>query len=169
MRTWNQLDPAKNLIVWLIFSGIFYWYAWINSQFFADVRSPEAPVEIPPLDTLESKKDFIKEVFLVDMPDDFYDLWSVAKSLNSEHPSGKAIIFMVFISIYGILVVSAAFECAGFTLIGPYDILASKIEQTKKLTKSDFLTHCRYFYDPPEFQTVLKGDDDEQLHIGYYR
>lgn len=34
---------------------------------------------------------------------------------------------------------------------------------------SQYLIHWRYFRDPPEFQTVLKGDDKFGYHIGYFR
>ena len=29
--------------------------------------------------------------------------------------------------------------------------------------------HYRYFYDPPEFLTVLKGEAESGFHIGYFR
>lgn len=31
------------------------------------------------------------------------------------------------------------------------------------------MLHWRYYYDPPEFLTVIKGDDEKQFHIGYFR
>lgn len=39
------------------------------------------------------------------------------------------------------------------------------------MSKSDpeYLIHWRYYRDPPEFQTVLKGDDKTGYHIGYFR
>lgn len=33
----------------------------------------------------------------------------------------------------------------------------------------EFLVHWRYFRDPPEFQTVLKGNEKSGYHIGYFR
>ena len=29
--------------------------------------------------------------------------------------------------------------------------------------------HWRYFYDPPEFLTVLSGEEKSGLHVGYFR
>ena len=52
-------------------------------------------------------------------------------------------------------------------LVGPYDILAGKTFQTPEDSGSLCL-HYRYFRDPPEFVTVLKGDDSVGLHVGYY-
>ena len=54
----------------------------------------------------------------------------------------------------------------GLTLVGPYDILAGK---HKKATNPCYLRHWRYYYDPPEFMTVIRGDDKKQFHFGYYR
>ena len=53
-------------------------------------------------------------------------------------------------------------------LVGPYDILSGKKFKTTEDSGSLCL-HYRYFCDPPEFVTVLKGDDSVGLHIGYYR
>ncbi|CAH2063079.1 unnamed protein product, partial [Iphiclides podalirius] len=35
--------------------------------------------------------------------------------------------------------------------------------------KNLYLIHWRYFYDPPEFQAVLKKKGNSEFHIGYYR
>lgn len=53
-------------------------------------------------------------------------------------------------------------------LVGPYDILSGKKFKTTE-NSSSLCLHYRYFCDPPEFVTVLKGDDSVGLHIGYYR
>ena len=63
---------------------------------------------------------------------------------------------------------SDALKDLNLELVGPYDILAGKQFQTMENSASLCL-HYRYFYDPPEFVTVLKGDDNVGLHIGYYR
>jgi hypothetical protein len=31
------------------------------------------------------------------------------------------------------------------------------------------LRYWRYYYDPPEFQTLLRGDEKSQYHMGYFR
>lgn len=46
--------------------------------------------------------------------------------------------------------------------------ILGKFDNNKKST-SECLIHWRYFRDPPEFQTVLKGDDKFGYHIGYFR
>ena len=36
--------------------------------------------------------------------------------------------------------------------------------------KHDYKLHSRYFYDPPEFQTILSITNSESLlHFGYFR
>lgn len=52
-------------------------------------------------------------------------------------------------------------------LVGPYDVLMDRKFKTRDENEGLCL-HYRYFYDPPEFVTVLKGDDSLGFHIGYY-
>lgn len=72
------------------------------------------------------------------------------------------------------LIVSKRFQLGavkdtlGLQLVGPFDILAGANRNTKN-PQPNFHLHWRYFYDPPEFQTVLKGSEDTQHHMGYYR
>lgn len=47
-------------------------------------------------------------------------------------------------------------------MVGLYDLLLTNLE-------TDYKLYYRYFYDPPEFQTVLKGIDELMLHFGYFR
>lgn len=58
-------------------------------------------------------------------------------------------------------------------LAGPFDVLAGRFndlnEKTaKNLTADAFLVHYRYFYDVPEFQTVIVGKEIG-FHVGYLR
>lgn len=53
-------------------------------------------------------------------------------------------------------------------LVGPFDILAGAHKSAKN-PEPNFHLHWRYYYDPPEFQTILKGSEDSQYHMGYYR
>ena len=39
-------------------------------------------------DVCDSPREAIKKKFLVEMPEDFYEFWEFAKSLNSAAPSG---------------------------------------------------------------------------------
>ncbi|PSN42490.1 hypothetical protein C0J52_09790 [Blattella germanica] len=98
----------------------------------------------------EDEKDSIKQKFLVEMPDDFYSFWSFCKSLSLEKPED-------------------ALKDVGLQLVGPYDILSGKLKNVKHRKLSLYLIHWRYYFDPPEFQTVVKGDDTKQYHMGYFR
>lgn len=62
----------------------------------------------------------------------------------------------------------ALVSSVGLTLVGPYDILAGKHKKAKS-TDVNFSLHWRFFYDPPEFQTILVGDSKTQYHMGYFR
>ncbi|XP_076274246.1 histone PARylation factor 1 [Rhynchophorus ferrugineus] len=93
---------------------------------------------------------FIKQKFLVDMPSDFYAFWDFCKGLCPSEPEN-------------------ALKDVGLQLVGPYDVLAGKFYNIDEPSEADYLIHWRYFYDPPEFQTILKGDDKTGFHIGYFR
>lgn len=93
-------------------------------------------------------KTFIKKHFLLDLPQDFYAFWDFCKSLEPNNPC-------------------EALKKIDLKLVGPYDVLAgSFFNHTKK--PDEFLTHWRYYYDPPEFLTILKGNDRTGYHIGYF-
>ncbi|GLV35241.1 uncharacterized protein CBL_01610 [Carabus blaptoides fortunei] len=99
--------------------------------------------------TLEEKKQFIRKAFLVDMPDDFYLFWDFCKELSEHKPN-------------------EAFKSVGLILVGPYDVLQETFKVSVQNTDK-FILHWRYYYDPPEFQTVLKGADKSGFHMGYFR
>uniref|UniRef100_U3IAJ7 Microfibril associated protein 3 like n=1 Tax=Anas platyrhynchos platyrhynchos TaxID=8840 RepID=U3IAJ7_ANAPP len=84
------------------------------------------------------------------LPEDFYQFWKFCEELDPEKPS------------------DALVSSVGLTLVGPYDILAGKHKKAK-LTDVNFNLHWRFFYDPPEFQTILVGDSKTQYHMGYFR
>lgn len=62
----------------------------------------------------------------------------------------------------------ALISSIGLQLVGPYDILAGKHKKTKS-ADLNFNLHWRFFYDPPEFQTIIAGDSKTQYHMGYFR
>lgn len=64
--------------------------------------------------------------------------------------------------------VGALKDSLGLQLVGPFDILAGA-HKTSSNAQPNYHLHWRYFYDPPEFQTILTGCEDSQHHIGYYR
>ncbi|CAH1778007.1 unnamed protein product, partial [Owenia fusiformis] len=94
-------------------------------------------------------KESLKQKFLVDFPDDFFSFWEFCKALNPKHPED-------------------ALKGLDLKLVGPYDIIAEKHKQFKGTP--NYLLHWRFYYDPPEFQTVVFNEKDESLfHLGYFR
>ncbi|XP_014294926.1 histone PARylation factor 1 isoform X1 [Microplitis demolitor] len=100
--------------------------------------------------SLAAKKKIISELFLVEMPDDFYKFYDFCCSLSKDDPV-------------------SSLKSVDLKLVGPYDVLAGKIIKYSDDDKEKYLRHWRYFYDTPEFQTVLKGNDKDGLHYGYWR
>ncbi|XP_044763037.1 histone PARylation factor 1 [Coccinella septempunctata] len=96
----------------------------------------------------EYSRNYIKSKFLLEMPKDFYEFFSVCERLNPKDPS-------------------KALESIGLKLVGPFDVLCGKFCGIKKKSE-DYLIHWRYYFDPPNFVTVLKGDDKTGYHIGYF-
>ncbi|XP_071630509.1 histone PARylation factor 1 isoform X2 [Temnothorax longispinosus] len=93
----------------------------------------------------------IMDLFLVEMPDDFFKFYEFCKSISKDNPL-------------------SACKSVRLKLVGPYDVLDGKIKiSSSENDKEKYLTHWRYYYDPPEFQTIVKCDDKEGLHFGYWR
>ncbi|KAL0607353.1 Histone PARylation factor 1, partial [Plecturocebus cupreus] len=98
--------------------------------------------------------DLRKEVenhYKLSLPEDFYHFWKFCEELDPEKPADS---------------LSASL---GLQLVGPYDILAGKHKMKKKSTGPNFNLHWRFYYDPPEFQTIIIGDNKTQYHMGYFR
>ncbi|XP_054714326.1 histone PARylation factor 1-like [Uloborus diversus] len=97
-------------------------------------------------DSLNKKSGETVEDILKLMPPDFFDFWNFCSTINKAKPED-------------------AFAEIGFHLVGVYDLLAKKVPKTKTV-----YLHChwRYYYDPPEFQTIIKLDGDDLFHIGYF-
>ncbi|XP_045125839.1 histone PARylation factor 1-like isoform X4 [Portunus trituberculatus] len=100
-------------------------------------------------DSPEEARFSVEQKFLLEMPSDFFDFWECCTNINKEKPE-------------------EALLKAGLTLVGPYDVLTGKLKKIKERKVSHYVCHWRYYYDPPEFMTVIAGDKDE-FHIGYYR
>lgn len=94
---------------------------------------------------------FIREKFLVEMPGDFYRFWDFCKAQCKAEQRPEQIL-----------------EKFGLQLVGPFDVLAGKFEGADLFEPGDYLRHWRYFYDPPEFQTVFRKDNTG-IHYGYWR
>ncbi|CAL1540707.1 unnamed protein product [Lymnaea stagnalis] len=120
----------------------------------SSLDTEEDETEVAP-NSPEDVKQSIKDKYLVEMPADFYQFWDFCKSLKPGNPS------------------SALEKTLNVSLVGPFDILGKKhklITKNKHGRRPNFLLHYRYYYDPPEFQTVLiSKDDSSKFHLGYYR
>ncbi|XP_069600321.1 histone PARylation factor 1 isoform X3 [Ranitomeya imitator] len=91
----------------------------------------------------------VETLYKLTMPDDFYQFWTFCAGISPDEPC------------------DALNSSLGLQLVGPYDILSRKHKEAKSAI--NYNLHWRYFYDPPEFQTIIVGDSKTQYHIGYYR
>ncbi|XP_073834845.1 histone PARylation factor 1 [Musca autumnalis] len=105
-------------------------------------------------DNLLKSHEFIRHKFLVEMPPDFYAFWKFLEQLK---PNLKGEEILKYIE--------NQFQLLA---VGPFEFLAGKFNQAKLHEPGDYLRHWRFFYDPPEFQTVFvrKGSG---IHYGYWR
>lgn len=94
----------------------------------------------------------IHKLFLVKMPEDFFLFWDFAKTINHRKPCS-----------------AFAQGCLDWTLVGPYDVLSGLITDFHGFSKESLLRHCRFYFDPPEFQTVIVKKDAPKTHYGYFR
>nr|XP_020452831.1 histone PARylation factor 1 isoform X2 [Monopterus albus] len=92
----------------------------------------------------------VVQLYKLQMPEDLFHFWDFCKDLSPDNPRG------------------VLKDSLGLQLVGPFDILAGA-HKNSKIPQPNFHLHWRYFYDPPEFQTILQGSEDSQHHIGYYR
>uniref|UniRef100_UPI00398E78EB histone PARylation factor 1 n=1 Tax=Pristiophorus japonicus TaxID=55135 RepID=UPI00398E78EB len=98
----------------------------------------------------EELRQELEDLYKLPMPEDFYHFWEFCEELNPGNPC------------------EALKSSLGLRLVGPCDILAGKHKGTRN-PEPNYLLHWRYFYDPPEFQTVIIGDSETQHHLGYFR
>jgi len=102
----------------------------------------------------ENIKENIKQKFLVEMPEDFYEFYEFCKGVNKTSPR-------------------EALAAADLVLCGPYDVLGGRIPSNAPRASPLYLRHYRYYYDPPEFQTVItstdNSDNSKLSHLGYFR
>ncbi|XP_059031100.1 histone PARylation factor 1 isoform X2 [Mustela lutreola] len=102
----------------------------------------------------EVSSDLRKEIenhYKLSLPEDFYHFWKFCEELDPENPA------------------DSLSTSLGLRLVGPYDILAGKHKMKKKSSSLNFNLHWRFYYDPPEFQTIVIGDNKTQFHMGYFR
>ncbi|XP_033216876.1 histone PARylation factor 1 [Belonocnema kinseyi] len=115
----------------------------------SDSKIVEKDGKIDENSSSEDHQQEISKLFLTEMPQDFYQFYDFCKENSKENPA-------------------LALKIVDLKLVGPFDLLlGGKFSQIED--KGTILTHWRYFYDPPEFQTILKGNDKDGLHFGYWR
>ncbi|XP_058806817.1 histone PARylation factor 1 [Phymastichus coffea] len=115
----------------------------------ADVSSNNSIEDDNDEDLHSESAKLIRQIFLVNMPQDFYKFYDFCTEIKSSDPT-------------------TALKIADLKLVGPYDVLSGEIT-AKTPNQEKLLVHWRYYYDPPEFQTIVKGNDREGLHFGYWR
>ncbi|KAH8414136.1 hypothetical protein KR222_008802 [Zaprionus bogoriensis] len=105
-------------------------------------------------DNLCESNEFIRHKFLVEMPPDFYEFWEFVNSLKKDATKAAALQH-----------VESVFQ---LQLVGPFEFLAGKFHKAKIGEPGDYLRHWRFYYDPPEFQTVFVRPGTG-IHYGYWR
>ncbi|KAJ2950386.1 hypothetical protein O0L34_g8629 [Tuta absoluta] len=105
-------------------------------------------IKLPETITYHDKDDhsLLKELFLVEMPDDFFKFY---ECLQGDQNIEKTL------------------ANVNLQPIGPFELLLGKLPVLDD--KELYLIHWRFFYDPPEFQAVLKKKGKSEYHIGYFR
>lgn len=113
-----------------------------------DFQSVPSDLNLP----RDQAQELIQRLFLVKMPEDFFYFWEFAKTINHRKPC-------------------SAFSHAflDWNLVGPYDVLSGLITDFHGFSKENLLRHCRFYYDPPEFQTLIMKRDSNLTHYGYFR
>lgn len=108
-----------------------------------------AALKIQLAELVKDRPRFLRQMFYAIFQQEFYDFWEFCKTINADHPE-------------------KAFEQFGLKLVGPFDVLAGKFDNSPLYEPIEYLTHWRFFYDVPEFQTVLVKDQTE-IHYGYWK
>lgn len=85
-------------------------------------------------DNMSDAEKIIMDLFLVEMPIDFFQFYEFCKNISKDNPL-------------------LACKSVSLKLVGPYDVLDGKIKDFESASdKEKYLIHWRYYYDPPEFQ-----------------
>lgn len=95
-------------------------------------------------------REIIPYLFLLEMPEDFFHLYEFCENIREGDPLN-------------------ALKDLNLQLIGPYDVFREEFINGKVENKEALLRHWRYYYDPPEFQTVIRENGTDGLHFGYWR
>jgi hypothetical protein len=90
----------------------------------------------------------LRELYGFDFPEDFFRFWEFVNRLHPLEPL-------------------KALEDLEIQLVGPFEILAGRFDQ--HTPRYSLLLHWRYYFDPPEFFTVLSTNAGrDAMHWGYY-
>lgn len=81
-----------------------------------------------------SDHNILKDCFLMEMPDDFFKFYECL-NLDSED-------------------IEQVLSSVNLQLIGPFELFLGKLPKLED--KNLYLIHWRFFYDPPEFQVIVK-------------
>lgn len=92
----------------------------------------------------------LSNVYQMEFPKDLYEFWTFCSNLDAKNPR------------------NALKSLLNLELVGPFELLDGCLKTCKTLPNMHL--HYRYFYDTPEFMTVIRTlDSKSQFHIGYYR
>lgn len=101
----------------------------------------------------EEDKNLLLSVYGLSFPKDFYDLWDFCREINPAKPR------------------EALIPTLKFELVGPYEVLSKQLEVNDDENRIKIHLHWRFYYDPPEFMTVIisKHKQEPTYHVGYWR
>lgn len=103
---------------------------------------------VPPfLSPLSSRVDSIQRGFHLRFPDEYFWFYEFCCSVHPNDP------------------LRALEKATDFRLVGPFELLRTGAPSPTE--PGEFALCYRYFHDPPEFVTLLKGPD--HLHVGCWR
>jgi Uncharacterised conserved protein (DUF2228) len=95
---------------------------------------------------MRERRHQLRELYGFDFPEHFFRFWDFARRVRPLEPL-------------------KALDDLDLQLVGPFEVLAGRFD--RRSPRLRLLLHWRYYFDPPEFFTVLAGDID-RLHWGYY-
>src|SRR5262245_1516572 len=88
----------------------------------------------------------LRELYGFDFPEHLFRFWDFARLLRPLEPL-------------------QALDDLSLALVGPFEVLAGRFD--RRSPRLSIHLHWRYYFDPPEFFTVLAGGGDG-LHWGCY-
>ncbi|CAF0847338.1 unnamed protein product [Rotaria sp. Silwood1] len=97
-----------------------------------------------------SGEKLLSHLYQMEFPSDLYEFWKFCSNMNKNNPR------------------DILKNLLNLELVGPFEILDNALKQCKTIPNVHL--HYRYYYDTPEFMTLIRTlDKSSQFHIGYYR